>query len=147
MWTLLSVINERQNNKGYQIYLVTWIYLYKPAFRKNVGFSEFSTVRWCSIKIDMKALAAYYQPHFHKKGDFGKLADHSTEAVTNGCVDTEPSLLLPVSQQICGDLQWGGTTCEFQLSFQVACFHAEFIQSTFAGVILYGIPSRPLPIF
>jgi len=32
------------------------MYLYKPAFRKNVGFSEFSTVQWCNIKIDMKAL-------------------------------------------------------------------------------------------
>lgn len=118
------------------------MYLYKPAFGKNVGFSEFSTVQCCSIRIDMKTLAACYQSHFHEKGDFGKLADRSTEAVTNGCVDMEPCLLLPVFQQICGDLHSGGTTCEFQLSFHVSYFHAEFIQSTFAGVILYGIPSR-----
>ena len=94
------------------------MYLYKPAFRKNVGFLEFSAVQWCSIKIVMKALAACYQSHFHEKGDIGKLADHSTEAVTNGCVDMEPCLLLPVSQQICGDLHSGCTMCEFQLSFQ-----------------------------
>ena len=108
---------------------------------------EFSTVQWCSIKIDMKALAACYQLHFNEKGDFGKLADHSTEAVTNGCVDMKPCLLLLVSQQICGDLDSGGIACEFQLSFQVSYFHADFIQSTFPGVILYGIPSRLLPIF
>jgi len=126
--------------------LVTWVYVYEPAFRKNVGFSEFSTAQWCIIKIDMKALCCCYQPHFHEKGDFGKLADHTTEAVTNGCVDTEHCLLLPMSQQICGDLHSGGTTCEFQLSFQVSCFHTEFFQSTLSGVILYGIPSRLLPI-
>jgi len=98
-------------------------------------------------KIDMKALAACCQSHFHEKGDSGKLTDQSTEAVTNGCVDMEPCLLLPVSQQICGDSHSGATECEFQLSFQVSYCHAAFIQSTFAGVILYDIPSRLLPIF
>lgn len=112
-----------------------------------MGFSEFSAVRWCSIKIDMKALAACCQSHFGEKGDSGKLADHSTEAVTSGCVDMEPCLLLPVSQQIFGDLHSGGTECEFQLSFQISYFHAAFIQSTFAGVILYDIPSRLFYLF
>lgn len=98
-------------------------------------------------KIDMKALAACCQSHFHETGDSGKLTDHNTEAVTNGRADMEPCLLPPVSQQICGDSHSGGTECVFQLSFQVSYFHAAFIQSTFAGVILYGIHSRLLPIF
>jgi hypothetical protein len=94
-----------------------------------------------------EGFAACYQSHFHEKGDSGKLADHSTEAVTNGCVNLEPCLLLPVSQQICGDLHSDGTECEFQPSFQVSYFHAEFIQSSFPGVILYGIPSRLFTYF
>jgi hypothetical protein len=41
-----------------------------------------------------------------------------------------PSSVLPVSQQICGDLHSKGTKFESHLSFHLSCFHTSIIKFT-----------------